>query len=272
LTTLLEYIKTWAEKFGSAFLKSYDTLIKEKVAWPPSQPKAGRKLAPPNISRSIVSLQDDMTTCVEAANELKTLMNSGYDISSRKVRSLVKRVQGYKNQIEAHIETGLGGDIKEDGLNVLLYTNDILGEAIKAYESASHSQGRPISDAFNAITPSLSRPGTSVHKPSTPKNPKNLADSRDISEFNTMPVRKLPRDKLEAVPGLEVTPKKPRRSRVGSQSVIINEPAPKPIPDPPSNNSSITEDSCMSPAGSVASPMRFDNSSFSQSMKFVRFI
>lgn len=269
MNTLLEYIKTWAEKFGGAFLKSYDTLIKEKVAYPPSQPRADKKPAARSKTSNVVSLQEDMVTCVEAANELKNLMNSGYDISSRKVRSLAKRVQGYKNQIEAQIETGLGGDINEDGLNVLLYANDMLGDAIKAYESSNHSQGRPVSDVYNAVTPSLSRPGTSGHMPSTPKN---LVDSHDISEFHTMPVKKLPREKLGAVPGLEVTPKKPRRSRAGSQSVIINEPVPKPVPDPPSNNSSITEDSCMSPVGSVSSPMRFDNSSFSQSMKFVRFI
>ena len=67
----------------------------------------------PSNPANIVGLQEDMVTCIEAAHQLKEILNSGSETNSRKVKSLAKRVNAYKNQIEAHIETGLGGELTQ---------------------------------------------------------------------------------------------------------------------------------------------------------------
>ena len=143
LTALLKYIQIWGQKFGNVFMKSYETLIKDKVSFPVVRPKVEKRPALPSNPANIVGLQEDMVTCIEAAHQLKEILNSGSETNSRKVKSLVKRVNAYKNQIEAHIETGLGGELNEDGLNVLLYANAPLPCSLRKQGSMdAHGRGR----------------------------------------------------------------------------------------------------------------------------------
>lgn len=266
LNTLLEYIRTWAKMYGKVFLKSYDSLIKDKVSFPVDQPKEGKRPDLQSKSANIASLQEDMATCIEAAHSLKEILSTGSNTKNRKVKSLAKRVQAYKNQIEAQIETGLGGEFNEDGLNALLYANDALGDAIKTYEAGKSKVNR--SPTASQLIPKSAK----ALKIRSVRKSQDLSQITDIKKLNNAPVSKLSKKKPPFMPTLGSIPSEILQTGPNPQGAIPSEPVPKPTPDPPSNNSSILEDGCRSPISSLSSPMRFETSTFSQSIKFVSII